>query len=209
MSKEKKPRIEAYGVKGMSNAKWRKTFKDVDALNKWVEANDAEVQGQREVEESAAVPTFTEFVGERMSTSDWRRAESVAKKSDLTRFDAACLSIARDLVKNGFSKTDALAFLAERTEYNKDDISESLVEGRTQEQAYQKVFDAVASSTEAEEGTDAWVKVARAECVAKGVPYASFKEWLEAKDFSDMKKSESAEMPDFDPAVLESSVPRK
>ncbi len=37
--------IEAYGVKGLRNTPWRKTFKDYDALNDWVERNDAEVLG--------------------------------------------------------------------------------------------------------------------------------------------------------------------
>ena len=45
-------KIEAYGVKGMKSIKWRKVFKSVDALNKWADANDAEVQGTRDVEES-------------------------------------------------------------------------------------------------------------------------------------------------------------
>lgn len=42
--------IEAYGVKGMKSTPWRKIFKNVDALNKWVEKNDAEVYGTRSVE---------------------------------------------------------------------------------------------------------------------------------------------------------------
>ena len=46
-------KIEAYGIKGMKSIKWRKIFKSVDALNKWADANDAEVQGTRDVEESA------------------------------------------------------------------------------------------------------------------------------------------------------------
>lgn len=35
--------IEAYGVMGMKNTPWRKTFKSEAALNKWVETHDAEV----------------------------------------------------------------------------------------------------------------------------------------------------------------------
>jgi hypothetical protein len=48
--------IEAYGNKGFKNLPWRKTFKSVDALNAWVEKNDASVLGTREVsaEEMAA-----------------------------------------------------------------------------------------------------------------------------------------------------------
>ena len=41
--------IEAYGVKGMNSNKWRKSFKDQAALEKWVDANDAEVQGTAEI----------------------------------------------------------------------------------------------------------------------------------------------------------------
>lgn len=37
------PTYEAYGVKGMKNTPWRKSFKSREAMNKWVEANDAEV----------------------------------------------------------------------------------------------------------------------------------------------------------------------
>jgi hypothetical protein len=40
----KKP-IEAYGVKGMKSTKWRKTFKSLAELEKWADANDAEVIG--------------------------------------------------------------------------------------------------------------------------------------------------------------------
>lgn len=43
-------RIEAYGIKGMKSVAWRKTFKNVDALNAWVEKNDSvETFGTREV----------------------------------------------------------------------------------------------------------------------------------------------------------------
>ncbi len=43
-------RIEAHGVKGLKSTPWRKTFKNTDALNTWVEKNDAEVYATREVE---------------------------------------------------------------------------------------------------------------------------------------------------------------
>lgn len=43
-------KIEAYGVKGMKNTQWRKTFKNREALDKWVEANDAEVYGTAEID---------------------------------------------------------------------------------------------------------------------------------------------------------------
>jgi len=39
--------VEAYGVKGMNSARWRKTFKNRAALDKWAEENDAEIQGAR------------------------------------------------------------------------------------------------------------------------------------------------------------------
>lgn len=44
--------IEAYGVKGMKSKPWRKTFKNAEALTRWAEANDATVDGMRDVEES-------------------------------------------------------------------------------------------------------------------------------------------------------------
>ncbi len=43
-------RIEAHGVKGMNSRRWRRTFKDADALMTWCEKNDAEVYGQRFVD---------------------------------------------------------------------------------------------------------------------------------------------------------------
>ena len=42
--------IEAHGVKGAKNTKWRKSFRDHDHLGDWVEKNDAEVHGVRELE---------------------------------------------------------------------------------------------------------------------------------------------------------------
>lgn len=42
--------IEAYGVKGMQSKPWRRKFPNYEALAKWVEENDAEVHGIREVE---------------------------------------------------------------------------------------------------------------------------------------------------------------
>ena len=48
--KNQTPKIEAYGVKGFKNTPWRKTFKNIDALNTWVEKNDAEVYATREIE---------------------------------------------------------------------------------------------------------------------------------------------------------------
>lgn len=48
MSKRKPHTIEAYGNRGFQNKPWRKTFAGVDALNTWVEANDATCLGTRE-----------------------------------------------------------------------------------------------------------------------------------------------------------------
>jgi hypothetical protein len=42
--------IEAHGVKGMKSTPWRKTFKSTEALNAWVEKNDAEVHAIREIQ---------------------------------------------------------------------------------------------------------------------------------------------------------------
>lgn len=42
--------IEAYGIKGLSNKPWRKTFKSQAAFEAWLEKNagDVEVHGIRE-----------------------------------------------------------------------------------------------------------------------------------------------------------------
>jgi hypothetical protein len=48
---EKKPvGIEAHGLKGMKSLRWRKKFKNSEALCAWVEKNGAEVLGQRDLE---------------------------------------------------------------------------------------------------------------------------------------------------------------
>ena len=46
-------RIEAHGVKGMKSTRWRKTFKNYEALAKWAEENSAEIHATR------YVPHFT------------------------------------------------------------------------------------------------------------------------------------------------------
>ncbi len=43
-------RVEAYGVKGMKSTSWRRVFKDLAALDKWVEKTGAEVHGVRDYE---------------------------------------------------------------------------------------------------------------------------------------------------------------
>jgi len=50
--------IEAYGVKGMKSIRWRKTFKNAEALDKWATENDAEVQGQRDLEKDSVDEAF-------------------------------------------------------------------------------------------------------------------------------------------------------
>jgi hypothetical protein len=42
--------IEAYGVMGMDSKRWRKTFKNNAALQKWKEEHDAEVHGSRKAD---------------------------------------------------------------------------------------------------------------------------------------------------------------
>lgn len=46
------PKIEAYGVKGVSSKQWRKVFKNRAAFEAWLDKNagDVEVYGTREVE---------------------------------------------------------------------------------------------------------------------------------------------------------------
>jgi len=48
----KQTKIEAYGVKGLKSKPWRKVFKNMDALNAWLDkqGGDAELQGWREAE---------------------------------------------------------------------------------------------------------------------------------------------------------------
>ena len=48
LPKTKPIAVEAYGVKGFQNLSWRKTFKSTDAMNEWVEQNDAEILGTRD-----------------------------------------------------------------------------------------------------------------------------------------------------------------
>jgi hypothetical protein len=43
-------RIEAYGVRGMKSASWRKTFRNINSLDRWVEQHDAQVLGYRDAE---------------------------------------------------------------------------------------------------------------------------------------------------------------
>lgn len=50
--------VEAYGAKGLKNTPWRKAFKSVDALNAWVEKNDAIVYGTRDLETQSLNPAI-------------------------------------------------------------------------------------------------------------------------------------------------------
>jgi hypothetical protein len=46
-AKPKQGPIEAYGVKGLKNRGWRKTFANAEKLLAWCETNDAIVLGTR------------------------------------------------------------------------------------------------------------------------------------------------------------------
>jgi len=48
-------KIEAYGVKGNSNTKWRRIFSNRTEMMKWVESNNAEIQGTRKAEPNERV----------------------------------------------------------------------------------------------------------------------------------------------------------
>ena len=75
--------IEAYGVKGMDSKQWRKTFKDADDLNQWLEKNDAEMLGMRELEgvdedkeemeEGKAKHTIEAYGVKGMDSKQWRK----------------------------------------------------------------------------------------------------------------------------------------
>ena len=61
-------KIEAYGVRGMNSRSWRKTFKNQDSFEIWLDKNegDVEVRGTREVEpwDAAQFPEpFTPYYG--------------------------------------------------------------------------------------------------------------------------------------------------
>lgn len=45
--------IEAYGVKGHESKRWKKTFKNQAQLDKWLDDNNAELSGKRNINESA------------------------------------------------------------------------------------------------------------------------------------------------------------
>ena len=47
VAQAKQPRIEAYGMKGLKNRPWRRTFANAEKLLAWCEANDAIVLGTR------------------------------------------------------------------------------------------------------------------------------------------------------------------
>lgn len=57
--KVKEPKIEAYGVKGMTSKQWRKVFKNAAAMEKWCDDHDAEVHGTTKVEESISETVST------------------------------------------------------------------------------------------------------------------------------------------------------
>lgn len=70
--KKDKKGIEAYGTKGMKNTKWRKTFKSEEELNKWVEKNDATVEGTRSVNEEKETPIKVDDFKSKIDTNDFK-----------------------------------------------------------------------------------------------------------------------------------------
>lgn len=73
--------VEAHGIRGMKRTPWQRTFKDVDALNKWVDANDSvEVLGTRDTDAakkgnlSPAVPGYTDWFNAQQKKKDARAA---------------------------------------------------------------------------------------------------------------------------------------
>ena len=42
-------KIEAHGVKGLESKPWRRTFRSLAALRRWVDENDAQIWGTRAV----------------------------------------------------------------------------------------------------------------------------------------------------------------
>ena len=48
-------KIEGYGVKGNNNDKWRRIFSNRAEMMKWVESNNAEIQGTRKAEPNERV----------------------------------------------------------------------------------------------------------------------------------------------------------
>lgn len=67
-------RIEAHGVKGMNSSKWRKVFNSEKDMERWVDKNDAEVQGTRELDEKS-IPEKT-FFNIELSTDQFQEAIS-------------------------------------------------------------------------------------------------------------------------------------
>jgi len=47
---KKEHTVEGYGNKGMKNTSWRKSFPSTEHMMKWVEKNDADVLGTRDIE---------------------------------------------------------------------------------------------------------------------------------------------------------------
>jgi len=47
-TKKLNEKVEAYGAKGMKSTPWRKVFKNLASLDRWVEKTGAEVYGVRD-----------------------------------------------------------------------------------------------------------------------------------------------------------------
>jgi len=80
-------RVEAYGVKGMNSNPWRKTFKSAEALTKWAEKNDAEIQGTRN--EEAGKPTVEAKKEKETTVKTSAKKKAVKKASPKTGQRAA------------------------------------------------------------------------------------------------------------------------
>ena len=73
--------VEAYGVKGMKSTPWRKVFKSVEAMQKWAEANDAEIYGTRPANGSFSRPgAKARFAQPPFSASDLNALKRLVKQ---------------------------------------------------------------------------------------------------------------------------------
>ena len=79
---EEESGIEAYGVKGMKSTKWRKTFKNAEALEAWLEKNDAEVQGQRQLDEESITEKSNQQEFKVVNLAQFQDAEYGKRGSD-------------------------------------------------------------------------------------------------------------------------------
>lgn len=146
------------------------------------------------------VPSFTDFVSnvaESVSPSEARRLSGLFS-TEVERFIDATQGLLDAAVDDGFDVRTVVEFMSSLS-HKAAAKYESVAEGRTPEQAYQKVWAAL--DDKGDVNSAEWTTAARAECQKKAVRFADFMEWVEAKDFADMRESV-----DFDPALLEAKV---